>query len=58
MAKATDERAKFSNEFTRLLKTIQTRRDYAAKMLEVENADELVRDVRTAPVTSGEPLTV
>jgi len=46
MVKATDELAKASNEFTQLLKTVQTRGDYAAEVLEVENADEMVRVVR------------
>lgn len=46
MVKATDELAKASNEFTQLLKTVQTRGDYASEVLEVENADEMVRVVR------------
>jgi len=46
MVKATDELAKASNEFTQLLKTVQTRGDYAAEVLEVENADEMVTVVR------------
>jgi hypothetical protein len=46
MVKATDELAKAGNEFTQLLKTVQTRGDYAAEVLEVENADEMVRVVR------------
>ncbi|MBC9878339.1 hypothetical protein G8O24_13405 [Bradyrhizobium sp. INPA01-394B] len=46
MVKATDELAKASGEFAQLLKTVQTRRDYAAEVLEVENADEMVRVVR------------
>lgn len=46
MAKATDDLAKASGEFAQLLKTVQTRGDYAAEVLEVENADEMVRVVR------------
>lgn len=46
MVKATDELAKASSEFTQLLKTVQTRGDYAAEVLEVENADEMIRVVR------------
>lgn len=46
MVKATDELAKAGNEFAQLLKTVQTRGDYAAEVLEVENADEMVRVVR------------
>lgn len=46
MVKATDELARASNEFAQLLKTVQTRGDYAAEVLEVENADEMVRVVR------------
>ncbi len=46
MVKATDELAKAGSEFTQLLKTVQTRGDYAAEVLEVENADEMVRVVR------------
>lgn len=47
MAKATDDLAKASGEFAQLLKTVQTRGDYAAEVLEVENADEMVRVVRS-----------
>lgn len=46
MVKATDDLAKASGEFAQLLKTVQTRSDYAAEVLEVENADEMVRVVR------------
>ncbi|MDA9520107.1 hypothetical protein XI06_06945 [Bradyrhizobium sp. CCBAU 11434] len=46
MVKATDDLAKASEEFALLLKTVQTRGDYAAEVLEVENADEMVRVVR------------
>ncbi|MCP3442077.1 hypothetical protein [Bradyrhizobium sp. CCGUVB14] len=46
MVKATDDLAKASSEFAQLLKTVQTRGDYASEVLEVENADEMVRVVR------------
>lgn len=46
MVKATDDLAKASGEFAQLLKTVQIRGDYAAEVLEVENADEMVRVVR------------
>lgn len=46
MAKATDELSKASNEFTQLLKTVQTRGDYAAEILEVENAAEMVKVIQ------------
>lgn len=46
MLKATDDLAKASAEFAQLLKTVQTRGDYAAEVLEVENADEMVGVVR------------
>lgn len=46
MVKATDDLAKASGEFAQLLKTVQTRGDYAAEVLEVENVDEIVRVVR------------
>ena len=46
VAKATDELTKASAEFGRLLKTIQTRGDYAAEVLEVENAAEMVKVIQ------------
>lgn len=46
MVKATDDLARASGEFAQLLKTVQTRGDYAAEVLEVENADEMVRVLR------------
>jgi N-acetylglucosamine kinase-like BadF-type ATPase len=46
VARATDELTKASNEFTRLLKAIQTRGDYAAEVLEVENAAEMVKVIQ------------
>ena len=46
VSKATDELAKASAEFARLLKTIQTRGDYAAEILEVENAAEMVKVIQ------------
>jgi len=46
MTKATDELSKASNEFAQLLKIIQTRGDYAAEILEVENATEMVKVIQ------------
>jgi hypothetical protein len=46
VSKATDELTKASNEFAQLLKTIQTRGDYAAEILEVENAAEMVKVIQ------------
>lgn len=46
VTKATDELTKASAEFARLLKTIQTRGDYAAEILEVENAAEMVKVIQ------------
>jgi hypothetical protein len=46
VTKATDELTKASAEFGRLLKTIQTRGDYAAEVLEVENAAEMVKVIQ------------
>jgi hypothetical protein len=46
VTKATDELTKASNEFAQLLKTIQTRGDYAAEVLEVENAAEMVKVIQ------------
>ena len=46
VARATDELTKASSEFTRLLKAIQTRGDYAAEVLEVENAAEMVKVIQ------------
>jgi hypothetical protein len=46
MVKATDELSKASSEFAQLLKTIQTRGDYASEVLEVENAAEMVKVIQ------------
>jgi hypothetical protein len=46
MVKATDELSKASNEFAQLLKTVQTRGDYATEILEVENASEMVKVIQ------------
>lgn len=46
MAKATDELSKASTEFAQVLKTIQTRGDYASEVLEVENATEMVKVIQ------------
>ncbi len=46
MVKATDELSKASGEFAQLLKTVQTRGDYAAELLEVENASEMVKVIQ------------
>lgn len=55
MAKATDDLAKASGELAQLLKTVQTRGDYAAEVLEVENADEMVGWCGISPVMCGAP---
>jgi hypothetical protein len=46
MMKATDELSKASTEFAQVLKTIQTRGDYASEVLEVENAAEMVKVIK------------
>jgi hypothetical protein len=46
MVKATDELSKASSEFAQLLKNVQTRGDYAAELLEVENASEMLKVIQ------------
>lgn len=51
--KATDELAEFSNEFTQLLKTVQTRGDYAAECWRSKMPTRWRDSSATSPVTSG-----
>ncbi len=46
MVKATEELSKASSDFAQLLKTVQTRGDYADELLEVENASDMVKVIQ------------